>query len=354
MEEIPGPVEVLRALRSGSQPPPASSTLASLVGEPIGTGQMCDTVRLVLSWQPPDAGPASLVSKLPSSDEGSRSTAAAFGIYEREARFYAELAPRTTVPAPRCLGVLEVDGMPAALLEDLSGRGRQADQIAGIDVDCVPLAIDALARLHAPFWDDAELAAQPWLFRRCGVPLPHIQQHFGERWQRVLARFGALLEPDACAVVERFAARLDAWSQSIDGPFTLVHHDFRADNLLVGRDANGAPRLWVLDWQTVGWGSPGWDLAYFLGGSLSVETRRAIERDALAAYAERLRALGGPAVDADWLWARYRQLAFGGLLIAVNSAGAVKATERGDRMFATLINRHATQVLDHGALEWLP
>ena len=42
---------------------------------PVGTGQMCDSIRLALSYDVAGAGPSSLIAKLPAADPTSRATA---------------------------------------------------------------------------------------------------------------------------------------------------------------------------------------------------------------------------------------------------------------------------------------
>ena len=101
---------------------------------PLGTGQMCDSVRIRLTYDAAGAGPASLVAKLPAADEGSRATAKAFRSYEKEVRFYQELADRLPVRTPR-LHYADLDVETASfvlLLEDLA-PAQPGDQLLGCD-----------------------------------------------------------------------------------------------------------------------------------------------------------------------------------------------------------------------------
>jgi len=93
---------------SGAASPGAE--LAAIDAAPIGIGAMADTFRVQLTWSVLAAGPASLVVKKPSTDAAAAATAASLGAYEREARFYIELAPRTAVRVPRLLGAVLDDG----------------------------------------------------------------------------------------------------------------------------------------------------------------------------------------------------------------------------------------------------
>jgi hypothetical protein len=54
---------------------------------PLGTGQMCDSVRVGLTYDGPTDAPTSLIAKLPAADPTSRATAMALRSYEKEVRF---------------------------------------------------------------------------------------------------------------------------------------------------------------------------------------------------------------------------------------------------------------------------
>src|SRR6201995_1594886 len=67
---------------------------------PIGTGQMCASVRMTLRYDRDHAAPSTLVAKLRAADETSRATALALRIYENEVRFYQQLAPHLPIRTP--------------------------------------------------------------------------------------------------------------------------------------------------------------------------------------------------------------------------------------------------------------
>ena len=105
-----------------------------------------------------DSGPASVVLKTASTDEGSRATGVGLGIYEREVRFYRELAPRIGGPLAEChFAASSGDGSFTIVLEDLE-PATQGDQIAGCTVEQASLAMRSLARLHAPVFADPHWA----------------------------------------------------------------------------------------------------------------------------------------------------------------------------------------------------
>ena len=99
-------------------------------------------------------------------------------------------------------------------------------------------------------------------------------------------------------------------------PHTVMHGDAHPGNMYF-RDGNPG----LLDWQAVRRGHPSRELAYTLVTSLTPEDRRAAQRDLLDAYRRALAAAGGPELDRDDLWLRYRQGAMYAYVAALITAG---------------------------------
>jgi hypothetical protein len=100
--------------------------------EPVGTGQVADTVRLHLTYDRPGAGPPTLVAKIPSADETSFEGARATRTYEIEATFYRTLAADLPLRTPECWYAAH-DGETNAyvvLMEDVA-PARKGDQMHG-------------------------------------------------------------------------------------------------------------------------------------------------------------------------------------------------------------------------------
>jgi hypothetical protein len=319
--------------------------------EPIGTGQMSESRRVVIDYAPgPDSGPASVVLKTASADENSRAAGVGLGVYDREVRFYSELAPRIGGPLAEChLAVIDSqDGWFTLILEDVA-PAVQGDQIAGCTVEQARLAIHELARLHAPVFADSQLGATPWLNQ--GNVLN--QALLTQLLPAFLERYGERVASEHAEVCARFVASLDGWAADRRPPLGLVHGDYRLDNMLFG--AGDAPRRFVaVDWQTVSWGPVMTDVAYFLGSSLSVEDRRENEHALVREYHEALHAHGVRDFDWEDCWSGYRRETFLGILMTVAPAVLVERTDRGDDMFVANLARYAQQILDLDALELLP
>ncbi|BBY53447.1 phosphotransferase [Mycolicibacillus koreensis] len=329
-----------------------SSAVDDFTVERIGTGQMSDSYRLALRYVdgPSAQGPASVVLKVAASDPTSRQTGLALGLYEREVRFYTDVAPRLGPAVAHCYDAqIDLDTGVFHLLIGDAAPATVGDELVGASIDQARLAVDTLAGLQAPLLGDAALADAPWLNRAAPLNqglITGLYAGFTDRYRDVLTDQQRL-------VCDRLVGSFDGYlaAESAPGrPHGLVHGDYRLDNLLFG--TAGAPPLTVVDWQTVSWGPAMTDLAYFLGGALPVELRREHHHALLRVYHAGL----GPdaPLSLDEVAEGVRRQSFFGVMMAIVSAMLVERTDRGDAMFMTLLDRHTHHVLDTGALDALP
>lgn len=320
---------------------------------PIGTGQMSGSFRLNLTWSPssgPDL-PRSVVAKLASPDPAIRATAGA-SAYTAECRFYADLADALPVPTPRCwyAGMADDASCFTLLLEDCS-PAEQGDQIAGCSIDEARAAIEAVAALHAATWCAPTMRDLPFLLRFDGEIAAPLQDFFVGLVPAYVERL-AITAEDA-AVLAEFAAGLAGWLTARPERYSLLHNDYRLDNLLFDPRDSAMRPVTVVDWQTLSTGLPARDIAYFLGTGLLPEHRREAERDLVSAYSAKLAAAGVSTSDRAQLWEDYIVGLFQVPLISVLGAMTSAATDRGDEMFRTMTARAATAIRDLDALDLL-
>ncbi len=326
----------------------------------VGTGQVSDTYRLRLTYDragrggpldedPVNGGgatlPATIIAKVPAADPASRGAARAFRTYEIEASFYAQLAPGLPVAVPQCF-YSAYDAEPdeyVVLLADLA-PAQPGDQLAGLRPDDAAAAIAELAALHAAGWGSADLAALSWLNRSSPEAAALMAAVVKDLYPGFRDRYGNRLESGTLGLIEAFLPHIDRYLADRDEPRTVVHGDFRADNLLFG-----PARPVVLDWQTASFGAGTGDLSYFLGSSLPVPLRQEHEAVLVRLYHSILAASGVPLTWAD-CWDGYRRHAFSGIIMDVIAAMVVQQTPRGDEMFAAMASRHARHALDLDAL----
>jgi Ecdysteroid kinase-like family len=320
----------------------------------VGTGQMGANVRYRLHYDRSEPrAPQAVVCKFASSDPTSRATGIGLRTYEVEVSFYRDLARTVDIRTPAC-HFADIDletGEFVLVLEDLA-PAVQGDQLAGCSVDQAALAMEELAKLHAPRWADQRLAELSWLNRNTPEAVDVVAQLFAALFPQFFERYGSRLDPQYVRVAERLMANLGRWMHTREPPFTVQHGDYRVDNMLFGTPEGGYP-LAVVDWQTVVWGPPLADASYFLGAGLLPPERRQHERALLKLYHDALRARGVDGYSWERCWNDYRRFAFSGFLMAVGASIMVVQTERGDEMFMTMANRHGAQILDLGAEEFL-
>ena len=330
------------------------ATADPVVGaERIGTGLVGQSIRLSLTWPNGVDAPTSLVAKLPSPDPTSRATGVGLRNYEREVRFYREVAAATPVRLALCWAA-EIDPITSdfvVLLEDLA-PGEVGDQMRGCSLREAEVAIDVAAAMHAGWWSHERLAEfATWM----SVPADaeraeQLAMLWTMAWPLFLERHGPRLGSARIADCERFGASIGSWVLDRSGPYTLTHGDFRVDNMMFGSE----PDVWMVpvDWQTPTIGPGIGDVSYFLGASLLPEIRKMHEGRLVRRWHEQILA-----VDPEYGWARcwedYRRLAFGGLVMAVAASMLTQQTVRGDEMFFTMAQRHLQAALDLRAYDLL-
>ena len=328
-----------------------AGTVESFTVTRIGTGQMSECYRVAVSYSDGD-GPASVVLKVAASDPVSRGTGQALGLYEREVRFYSDIAPVLGGPIAHCYHAsYQPETGVFTLLIDDAAPAEVGDEIRGATVEDAMMALRQLGRLHGPLLGGpTPPPAAAWLQRET----PMNQELVTGLLAGFVDRYGESITPEQRLVCQTFVDSFDAYLAQEAGAgrvHGLVHGDYRLDNMLFGRP--GSLRdLTVVDWQTVTWGPAMTDVAYFLGCALPTADRRAHYDALLTAYHEGLG--DDPPISLAEVREGVRRQSFFGVMMAIVSSMLVERTERGDTMFLTMLERHSSHVLDTAALEVLP
>ncbi len=330
-----------------------SDWLSGVLGAPvtitgdqrIGDGLVGMNIRY--SLQVPDGSglPSSIIAKLPSPDPTSRATGISLRNYEREVKFYNEIAPTVDVHVARCFhGEWHADtGDFVLLMEDLA-PSVQGNQITGCTADLARRSVLELAKLHGPRWGDPTLGDIEFLERRDAESAARLQMIWTMFVPGFLGVYSKYLDAEGIALVERFGARIPDWIEGRTLPGTVTHGDYRLDNLMFGGEQGGHP-IAVVDWQTPGHGPASGDVSYFLGAGPWPNVRKEIERDLIAEYLTELGGYG-VAVDEAEFWQQYSRDAFGGVIMSVVASQIVGTSDRSEAMFAAMATRHVRHALD--------
>ena len=289
--------------------------------------------------------PASLIVKLHSPNAITRELIWRIRAAAREIRFYRELAQQVGVPTAT-LHFAASDGQRyVLLLEDLA-PARAGDPAAGCTPEQVHAAIACAAGMHAAWWDSPALASLDWVpeFDQLTATRHSICR---EAWPEFVERYQSHF-PDLCnRVGPALLDGLDTVRRALsEAPPTLLHGDFRPDNVMFEAGGTGAPAA-LVDWQVMLRGPGLVDVAYFLLSATDRDTRRALELDVLRAYQAALARHGVTGYTAEQCATDYR-LAMADVLsrIVVLTTRVLPEGTAGWSVFDVLAKRVASAVVD--------
>ncbi len=176
-------------------------------------------------------------------------------------------------------------------------------------------------------------------------------------WPVFQQNLGHTLTPKLRAIGDVFAKNLVSLLRRLSQPpATLLHGDFRLDNLFFATEAGQDP-LVVIDWQLISRGKGPYDVAYFMSQSLDPARRAATERDILRQYHEALLAAGVSGYSLDECTDDYRHaillcmmypLVAGGGMDLSNERGTALATAMATRSFAAIEDWDAGKLIGAG------
>jgi uncharacterized membrane protein len=110
-----------------------------------------------------------------------------------------------------------------------------------------------------------------------------------------------------------------------------------------------------VDWQIMCRGNAVFDVAYHLTQSVTIETRRAIERPLLREYHRALEQNGVTGYSFERCWEDYRQNALFALIYPINVCGGIDlSNERGRALAEVFLDRALTAVEDLNASNTIP
>jgi thiamine kinase-like enzyme len=264
-------------------------------------------------------------------------------LYEIEARWYKEYANKIPIRSPHAyfVGLDDDIGNFVMLMEDLS-QARQISQMEGCSVDEIKLALNEAAILHSSYWNHPSLSKIKWL-NYGKSRKKFINQFLIEVYPKWCSRYKGRIDDSIIEMGKSLIDRYESYSSIEIKPIVLSHGDFRLDNMLF-YDTNG--RVVILDWQTLSAGAPMSDIAYCISTSFSNSNERKFHEESLVSkYLEKLN-LPEDTYSNEMAWGDYRRYAFVGFLMGVISSMLVERTERGDEMFAVMVERSGNQAID--------
>ena len=247
--------------------------------------------------------------------------------YEREINFYNEFShsidSKSEMGIPKCLynnfkHLPEGDGH--LILLEAQSADNQGNQLDGYQAGEAAVIVRALASFHSIFWGSELLHGLDWL-PQTTVGLHNaqpVQNAFSQAWE-MLQRKSDIpihLTPLIDRAVETYP---DLLKRICSDHSTLIHGDFRPDNLFLDRFTS---EVTAIDWQFVSIASGVYDLAYFLTLSLSPNEYKANHQSLIDTYRVSLEKHGIPVMSAHEMADLYVTSVFLSFAVfAIGSAG---------------------------------
>lgn len=329
--------------------------IASAEIEPIGEGAgFAGSVHRVRpEYRDSGTGlPETLIWKTVSGDERTRGFLTTLGVYEREARFYGQLADGLRIaPRPYFSQFDAEEGTFCLIIEDVSYM-KPGDQIEGCTFEEALSVVREAARLHSAFWSDRVDNQLNWVPTFDGGS-GYFERMHSAAWRQLERTLEGIPE-GLIEAAKRIGPRVsDVKARLSEKPLTFVHGDLRLDNVFFGHSPN-TDSIKLIDWQAIRMGRGVYDLAYFLFTSVPSDMRKLRQDELVEAYLDTLREGGVEGYEAedcreDIGWA---------LLDIVTFVGIIGSTldfqsARGLELSQTIISRLWQAIEDSSALDLL-
>jgi aminoglycoside/choline kinase family phosphotransferase len=173
-------------------------------------------------------------------------------------------------------------------------------------VDEAKRALRALAGMHAKWWNSDHLKSISWLGSADSQSLTlAYPRKFRASWDAVKERFEGRFPDGLEEVGDRYGPVLAQMMQrSGTDPVTLVHGDFRPENLYFDDEGDGVT---AVTWQLAGRWHGASDVSYFIPYAFTTDDRRANEQMLLRTYHDALVGYGVGDYSYDQFLEHYRQ-----------------------------------------------
>lgn len=334
--------------------PGAQVTGRTILGRTLGTHERAQ-IELTYNQAGQDAGlPRNIFTKaLPTVT--TRMLVGFMGHSRYEMLFYRNLAPTLGIETPVCYHSASDKVRLSAIhvLEDL-GATKQAtfgDETTLLTRDLAEDMVDLLATIHGKYYLNPALDAHRWLVNYYdwfshGIVRVRMDHYHA----KALTAAAHVIPPDLMARREEiWPATLRAANIHRAGPRTLIHSDVHIGNWYV----TGDQRMGLFDWQCVNTGHWSRDVSYALSSCLTIENRRAWERELLERYIARMQEHSGHRLDFGEAWDQYRAQTLHALTMWTQTLchPPFQPSSQTDSMTFELLRRISTAMSDLEAID---
>jgi hypothetical protein len=335
--------------------------IKSISREPWGVGEgfTSDMARLTITYdkETPEL-PKTMIVKMPTTFRTALAVALQYDIYEREIRFYNEIAPKSPIRVPEVIySAIDSENKNYILILEDCSNYTQIDQIEGLNQEQTKLTIDAIAEFHARWWDAPDLYSFDWIGKPRDKYAIALIDTYRNDWDLSIKseEFKEFLPEGGQKVGEKISKHFPWLVNDIpDDNLTIAHFDFRVDNLFFDFENKENPLI-VIDWGSAIVNGGILDIAYLLGESLKIDLRRKVEKKMVKHYIKRLEEKGITGFDFDYSWNFYlRSLMCYAYIPVLGYSELDRSDPRAMELFNTLTKRQFTAIIDNDATSVCP
>ena len=340
---------VLRGSKSLEDGVSVTGVATERIGE--GVGILSILQRITPTYSGDTKAPKTFVVKYPTDDATQRFTADALAFYIREIIFYRDLASDAPFRTAKCFAqAIAGDNTDFTIaMEDIGGF-RALNQLEGVGLAESKILLEKLADFHAMWWNSPKLANMSDIFQPVSNPTYHavLPSMWTGGWQVMKQLVGDLV-PAEIADIETLWAEKCSWMlETMMQPTTMLHGDFRADNIMF--DGNEPA---VIDFQICGTGTGMYDVAYFISQSITTDVRRGHDKELVDTYLNRIEKHGID-VDRAEAWRQYLVAVCFCVNYGVTTFTGYEAqNERGQALLRDMLLRAMNCVMDNDAMSVL-
>lgn len=329
--------------------------------EPWGAGEgfVSDMARLTVTYdKTPTELPETMIVKMPTTFRTALALAEQYNLYEREIRFYTEVAPKSPLRVPE---VIHYDYDKEAkryilILQDCSCY-KQIDQIEGLNKEQTIDVINAITEFHSRWWDSPDLYSFDWMPKPKDDVSKSLVETYRSSWDLSIKseEFQKILPERGQEAGQKIHEQFPWLVMDIpDDNMTIIHFDFRVDNLFFDYDNRENPIL-MIDWGSAVVNGGILDIGYLLSESVEIDLRRKIEKDMVKHYIKQLEKKGITGFDFDFAWENYlKALMCYAYIPAIGYAQLDRSDPRAMKLFEVITKRQFQAIVDNDATSICP
>lgn len=249
----------------------------------VGKSWLSTIVRVEVEYDSnQENAPNSFVLKLLSESRMFRDFSYELQAFDREIKFYNELAGQIPIKLPKLLYSDNGYHCNLMLMEDLTYL-TPGDQVVGMKQEQVLTTLESLAKVHGTYWQNPVLETLEWM-----PTTNNIEVDYNENWDSFVELCSSFIDPEGMKIGEQLRRHISwLFDEIASRPMTLTHDDMKEDNLLFGKPGTDEAVI-LLDWQFAIRSMGATDVARLIGGSQTPTERKGRQFESLEHWYEKL------------------------------------------------------------------